>query len=80
VKWCDERAATPRSADIGVTVLRELLKFGRLRRRVRINLAEGIPHLYKAPIELKKPHRYDGLRRAALTGTRRADLGLAAAL
>ena len=47
MKWRDERAATPRSADMGVTVLRELLKFGRLRGRVRVNVAEGIPHLYK---------------------------------
>lgn len=47
VKWRDERAATPRSADMGVTVLRELLKFGRLRGRVKVNVAEGIPHLYK---------------------------------
>jgi len=47
VKWRDERAATPRSADMGVTVLRELLKFGRLRGRVRINVAADIPHLYK---------------------------------
>ena len=47
MKWRDERAATPRSADMGITVLRELLKFGRLRGRVRVNVAEGIPHLYK---------------------------------
>lgn len=47
MKWRDERASTPRSADMGVTVLRELLKFGRLRGRVRVNVAEGIPHLYK---------------------------------
>jgi integrase len=47
MKWRDERAATPRSADMGITVLRELLKFGRLRGRVRINVAEGVPHLYK---------------------------------
>lgn len=47
VKWRDERGATPRSADVGVTVLRELLKFGRLRGRVLLNVAEGIPHLYK---------------------------------
>ncbi len=48
VKWRDERAATPRPADIGVTVLRELLKFGRLRGRVQLNAAEGIPNLYKS--------------------------------
>lgn len=47
MKWRDSRADTPRSADIGITVLRELLKFGRLRARVRINAAEGIPHLYR---------------------------------
>lgn len=47
MKWRDERASTARSADMGVTVLRELLKFGRLRGRIRINVAEGIPHLYK---------------------------------
>lgn len=47
MKWRDERAATPRSADMGVTVLRELLKFGRLRGRVRVNVVEGVPHLYK---------------------------------
>jgi integrase len=47
MKWRDERAATPRSADIGITVLRELLKFGRLRGRIRINVAEGVPLLYK---------------------------------
>ena len=93
VKWRDERAATPRSADIGVTVLRELLKFGRLRGRVTINVAEGIPNLYKganraeiiwteddmerfrlAAVKLEKPHVYDGLRLAAMTGLRRADL------
>ena len=46
MKWRDERAATPRSADMGITVLRELLKFGRLHGRVRLNVAEGIPKLY----------------------------------
>ncbi|MGE0773949.1 MAG: tyrosine-type recombinase/integrase [Sphingomonadaceae bacterium] len=47
MNWRDERAATPRSADMGITVLRELLKFGRLRGRIRINVAEGVPLLYK---------------------------------
>jgi integrase len=47
VKWRNERAATPRGADIGVTVLRELLKFGCLSGRVLINVAEGIPTLYR---------------------------------
>jgi integrase len=93
VKWRDERSETPRSADIGVTVLRELLKFSRLRGRVKINVAEGVPNLYKggdrseiiwtaddmeafrvAAEKLEKSHVYDGLRLAALTGFRRADL------
>jgi integrase len=46
-KWRGDRSDTPRAADIGVTVLRELLKFGRLRARVLINVADGIPTLYR---------------------------------
>lgn len=47
VAWRDSRAATPRGADIGVTVLRALLEFGRLRGRVSINAASNIPALYR---------------------------------
>lgn len=47
VQWRDSRAATPRGADLGVMVLRELLKFGRLRGRVSFNAAEGIQTLYR---------------------------------
>lgn len=47
VKWRDERAATPRSADIGITVLSALLEFARLRGHVPINVARDIPQLYK---------------------------------
>lgn len=47
VGWRDSRASTPRGADIGITVLRELLKFGKLRARVLINVADGIPTLYR---------------------------------
>lgn len=47
VKWRDERASTPRAADIGVTVLKALLKFGRLHGKVKINAADAIPQLYK---------------------------------
>ncbi|CAN5203542.1 site-specific integrase [soil metagenome] len=93
VKWRDERAATPRTADMGVTVLKALLKYLRLRGRVTINVADGIPQLYrggdraeiiwtdddisrftKAAIEEDRPHIVDGLRLAAATGLRRADL------
>ncbi len=93
VAWRDSRAATPRAADIGVTVLRALLEFGRLRGRVIFNAAANIPTLYRngqraeiiwtqddmtrfaeAAERLKRPHIWDGLRLAALTGLRREDL------
>lgn len=45
--WRNERAETPRGADLGVMVLRELLKFGLLNARVVLNVADGIPTLYR---------------------------------
>lgn len=93
VAWRDSRAATPRAADIGITVLRALLSFGRLRGLVTINVADKIPQLYRngeraeivwtaeditafeaAAKALNREHLSDGLRLAALTGLRRADL------
>lgn len=47
VKWRNERAATPRSADIGITVLSALLAFARLRGHVPVNVARDKPQLYK---------------------------------
>jgi integrase len=47
VAWRDSRSETPRAADIGVTTLRALLEFGRLRGRVSINVAANIPALYQ---------------------------------
>ncbi|MCZ4340142.1 site-specific integrase [Sphingomonadaceae bacterium G21617-S1] len=47
VEWRDSRAGAPRSADIGVTVLSELLKFGKLRARVLLNVAADVPAIYK---------------------------------
>lgn len=47
VAWRDTRVATPRAADIGITVLRSLLEFGRLRGRLAINVASNIPTLYR---------------------------------
>ena len=47
VAWRDSRAATPRGADIGISVLRSLLEFGRLRGRVNFNAAVNIPTLYR---------------------------------
>ena len=91
--WRDSRASTPRAADIGVTVLRALLEFGRQRAAININVADRIGKIYQGgsraeivwtdddiarftakAIELKQPHIIDGLRLAALTGLRRADL------
>lgn len=93
VEWRDSRASTPRGADIGVQALGALLKFGMLRGHVEINVAAGIPKLYKggaraeiiwteddiarflaAARDLGRPQIGDGLRLAALTGLRRADL------
>lgn len=48
IEWRDSRSASPRGADMGVQVLRSLLKFGRLRGKVAVNTAEGIPQLYKS--------------------------------
>lgn len=93
VQWRDSRSSTPRQADVGIQALKALLKFGLLTGRVRINVAEDIPQLYKgggreeiiwtdddmerfrlAAIADDAPHIYDGLRLAAVTGLRRADL------
>jgi integrase len=46
VAWRDSHSDTPRAADIGVTVLSRLLEWGRLRARVAVNVAAGIPNLY----------------------------------
>lgn len=91
--WRDSRASTPRAADIGVTVLCELLKWGKLRARVAINVAADVPALYRgadraeiiwteadlaraktAAIEINRPHVFDAIELATLTGFRRADL------
>lgn len=46
VDWRDERRATPRAADNGVTVLRALLKYGVQRGDLKINVAEKIGKIY----------------------------------
>lgn len=47
IAWRDSRKDTPRAADIGVTVLKTLLEFGRLRGMITINAASRIPSLYR---------------------------------
>lgn len=47
VAWRDSRAATPRAADQGVTVLGELLKFGILRGKLSVDVTAGVPALYR---------------------------------
>lgn len=47
IAWRDSRASTARTADIGVTVLKALLKFGRHRSSIRFNAADGIQTLYR---------------------------------
>lgn len=48
VKWRDAMADTPRAADIAVAQLARLLEFGRLRGLVTVNIAGGIPTLYRS--------------------------------
>lgn len=93
IKWRDSRKAAPRSADIGVTVLRAMLKWAKLSGYVALNVAGDIPKIAPSAdreeiiwtpddiaaftakaIEEKRPQLIDGLRLAALTGLRRADL------
>lgn len=47
IEWRNEYAATPRAADQAVIALYQLLEFGRFRAKVRINVAAGIPRLYR---------------------------------
>jgi integrase len=47
VKWRDSRRGTPRGADLGVMVLRELLRFARLRGHVSFNAAAEVPSIYR---------------------------------
>lgn len=89
VAWRNSRAHTPRSADIGVTVLSQFLGWARLEGLVTINVAEKIPNLYRRtdraeviwlPQDVKAIEAVagqpviDALRLASLTGLRRADL------
>ena len=46
IDWRDSRASTPRAADIGVDVLRALLKFGMQRGLLSRNVAEKVGKLY----------------------------------
>ena len=87
--WRDSRKATPRAADIGVTVLRALLKFGVRRGRLSLNVAADVPTIYRngqraeiiwLPDDLERfakvanQSAHDAVRLACLTGLRRADL------
>lgn len=46
VAWRDSRSATPRAADIGVTVLAQLLAWCKLRAMVKLNVAVDVPAIY----------------------------------
>ncbi|MES2175072.1 MAG: site-specific integrase [Pseudomonadota bacterium] len=47
VKWRDSMAETPRAADMAIAQLTRLLEFARLRGQVTVNIASGIPTLYR---------------------------------
>jgi hypothetical protein len=69
VAWRDAMAETPRAADIGVTVLSRLLEWGRLRARVQVNVAGGVPQLYRGADRAEivwLPDDLDAFRRSAL--------------
>lgn len=89
ILWRNQYAHMPRTADHQLTVLHHFLAWARLQGEVSVNLAAGIPRLYRpggraeiiwhedellrfcvaAPLPVA-----DGMRLAALTGLRRADL------
>lgn len=93
IRWRNENAHMPRTADHQLTVLHHFLAWARLHGEVLVNLAAGIPRLYKtgnraeiiwhedeiARFCAAAPQPVaDSMRLAALTGLRRADLvGLA---
>ncbi len=89
IAWRDSMAETPRKADYHVDVLRSLLSYGRLLGRLSLNMADGIPHLYKggnraaivwepddvaAFLAVAEQPVADAFNLARLTGLRRADL------
>lgn len=89
MKWRDEMALTPRAADISIGMLQRLLEFGRLRGKVTVNVAVGIPTLYRAAQRAEiiwtdedfeafnakaNQSLKDVAALAAMTGLRRADL------
>lgn len=93
IRWRNQRAHMPRMADHQLTVLHHFLAWARLHGEVTVNLASGIPRLYRSGgraeiiwhedeitrfcAAASRPVA-DGMRLAALTGLRRADLvGLA---
>lgn len=69
VAWRDSFADRPRAADIGVTVLSRLLEWGRLRARVAVNIAGGVPTLYRGADRAEiiwTEEDQDAFRRSAL--------------
>ena len=47
VNWRDSRKSTPRAADIGVDVLKALLRYGVERGLLKLNVPLGVRKLYK---------------------------------
>jgi integrase len=86
--WRDKYKATPRTADVALTVFSRLLSFGRSEGRLSINAVTPIPRLYKGDrseiiwtdddiAELAKhasPEIMFAVRLAVLTGLRQADV------
>ena len=47
IDWRDSRIATPRAADLGIDVLKALLKYGCQRGMLKMNVASGIGKIYQ---------------------------------
>lgn len=89
LEWRNHFAHQPRTADHQITVLHHMLTWARLHGWVTTNIATGIPRLYRPGTRAEiiwhceevdrfcsaaPQHIRDGMRLAAATGLRRADL------
>lgn len=89
IKWRDERAETPRTANIGLDVMNHLLGWGEEQGSLTVNIAKGLPRLdegegrpeiiwtadhLEAFGKVASIQCWHAVRLASLTGLRRQDL------
>lgn len=87
-KWRDRWSATPRTADVALSVLSRVLSFGVEEGRLQANACSGIPRLYSANRAMiiwtdedlqqlernASPEVYRAVKLATLAGLRKSDL------